>query len=96
MVYRHKCQIYLAYSIKTRAHKGSNYPFQALEEIIANALYHLDYQIREPVEIRIYTDEMGVGYTVVFLLSLIWRSRLVLVLSNPSSLYHGFRLLTGR
>lgn len=37
-----------------------NYPYQALEEIIANALYHRDYQTREPVEIRIYPDQMMV------------------------------------
>lgn len=35
-----------------------NYPYQALEEVIANALYHRDYQTREPVEIRVYPDRM--------------------------------------
>ena len=35
-----------------------NYPYQALEEIIANALYHRDYQTREPVEIRIYQEKI--------------------------------------
>ncbi|MDX5478939.1 MAG: hypothetical protein LPJ98_10830, partial [Cyclobacteriaceae bacterium] len=37
-----------------------NYPYQAMEEIIANALYHRDYQTREPVEIRIYSDQIMV------------------------------------
>ncbi|PSL02233.1 RNA-binding domain-containing protein [Cecembia rubra] len=37
-----------------------NYPYQAMEEIIANALYHRDYQTREPVEIRIYPDQIMV------------------------------------
>ncbi len=37
-----------------------NYPYQALEEIIANSLYHRDYQTREPVEIRIYQDKIRV------------------------------------
>jgi len=33
-----------------------NYPFTALEEAIANCLFHRNYQIREPVEIRIEPD----------------------------------------
>lgn len=37
-----------------------NYPIEALEEAIANAIYHRDYQVREPVEIRIYPDSIVV------------------------------------
>ncbi|MBE9598473.1 RNA-binding domain-containing protein [Pedobacter sp. MC2016-24] len=37
-----------------------NYPYEAFEEIIANALYHRDYQEREPVEVRIYPDHIMV------------------------------------
>lgn len=35
-----------------------NYPYEALEEVIANSLYHRDYQTREPVEIRVYPDKL--------------------------------------
>lgn len=31
---------------------------EALEEAIANAIYHRDYQVREPVEVRIYPDSI--------------------------------------
>jgi ATP-dependent DNA helicase RecG len=33
-----------------------NYPYRALEESIANALYHRTWEVREPVEIRILPD----------------------------------------
>lgn len=45
---------------QAEAVKVWNYPYQAFEEIIANALYHRDYQTREPVEIRIYPDQIMV------------------------------------
>ncbi len=35
-----------------------NYPYAALEEAIANAIYHRSYEIREPVEIRIYKEKI--------------------------------------
>jgi len=35
-----------------------NYPYEAFEEVIANALYHRDYQESEPVEVRIYPDHI--------------------------------------
>jgi ATP-dependent DNA helicase RecG len=37
-----------------------NYPYEALEEAIVNALYHRDYQVREPVEIRIYPNSITI------------------------------------
>lgn len=35
-----------------------NYPLQAIEEILVNAFYHRDYQVREPIEIRIYANSI--------------------------------------
>ncbi|AKP52281.1 RNA-binding domain-containing protein [Cyclobacterium amurskyense] len=37
-----------------------NYPYEAFEEVIANSLYHREYQTREPVEIRIYPEKVMV------------------------------------
>lgn len=37
-----------------------NYPFAALEEAIVNAIYHRDYQIREPIEITIFSNRIEI------------------------------------
>ena len=38
---------------RAEARKIVNYPFAALEEILANAVYHRSYQINEPITVRI-------------------------------------------
>lgn len=43
-------------SSKAEAIRIYNYPYQALEEAIVNAMYHRSYQEREPVEISIMPD----------------------------------------
>lgn len=40
-------------SDREESDKTFNYPYQAFEECISNALYHRDYQEREPVEITV-------------------------------------------
>ena len=37
-----------------------NFPYEAIEEALVNAIYHRSYEIREPIEIRIDTDEMTI------------------------------------
>ena len=38
----------------------SNYPYAAVEEILANAVYHRSYQINEPITVRITPDAMEI------------------------------------
>ena len=37
-----------------------NYPYQAIEEALVNAIYHREYDIREPVEVRIMKDRIHI------------------------------------
>lgn len=37
-----------------------NYPYEALEEILTNAVYHRDYRIHEPVSVRITQEGMEI------------------------------------
>jgi ATP-dependent DNA helicase RecG len=47
-------------SQKEQSDKAYNYPYQALEESVTNALYHRSYQEREPVEITIEPDHIDI------------------------------------
>lgn len=46
---------------QAEAERYFNYPFEALEEIITNAVYHRSYEIREPVEIRIFPESIQIS-----------------------------------
>jgi ATP-dependent DNA helicase RecG len=37
-----------------------NYPFNAIEEALSNAVYHRNYELREPVEVRILPDSIEI------------------------------------
>jgi len=37
-----------------------NYPFQAIEEALANAVYHKNYEEREPIEVNIRKDKIEI------------------------------------
>ncbi|MFA5180352.1 MAG: RNA-binding domain-containing protein [Syntrophales bacterium] len=41
---------------KPEAERFFNYPYEALEEALVNAVYHRSYEIREPIEVRILPD----------------------------------------
>ena len=41
---------------KPEAERFFNYPYEALEEALVNAIYHRSYEIREPIEVRILPD----------------------------------------
>jgi ATP-dependent DNA helicase RecG len=45
---------------KAEAQRFFNYPYEAFEEMIANAIYHRSYEEREPVEIRVLSDRIEV------------------------------------
>ncbi|GHU14636.1 ATPase AAA [Betaproteobacteria bacterium] len=45
---------------RAEATRVNNFPFEAVEEAIVNAIYHRGYEEREPVEVRVYADELVV------------------------------------
>lgn len=53
-------EIVIKHSGKAEATRVKNFPFEAIEEALVNAVYHRSYEEREPVEVRIYADELVV------------------------------------
>ena len=45
---------------KAEAERYMNYPYDAIEEIVTNAVYHKSYQINEPITIRITQNSIEV------------------------------------
>lgn len=45
---------------RAEADRFYNYPYEALEEVLANAIYHKNYAQREPIEIRIHNDRIEI------------------------------------
>lgn len=45
---------------RPEAERFWNFPQEAIEEAIVNAVYHRDYQIREPIEVRITPEDLVV------------------------------------
>lgn len=40
--------------------RRENFPYEAIEEAVVNAIYHRSYEEREPVEVRISPDELAI------------------------------------
>ena len=45
---------------KAEALRFYNYPYQAIEEVLANAVYHKGYDLASPIEIQVFPDRMEV------------------------------------
>lgn len=45
---------------RAEAERFWNFPYAAIEEAVVNAVYHRSYEVREPVEVRIYKEELMV------------------------------------
>lgn len=45
---------------KAEAIRIANYPYAAIEEILANAVYHRSYQVNEPITVRITPDAIEI------------------------------------
>jgi ATP-dependent DNA helicase RecG len=45
---------------RAEADRVSNFPYEAIEEALVNAVYHRDYLTREPVEVTITGDELTI------------------------------------
>ena len=48
------------YPDRAEADRYFNYPYPAIEEALANAVYHKSYSIREPVEVRVESDRIEI------------------------------------
>ena len=52
--------MFLSRILKAEAERFANYPYVAVEEILANAVYHRSYQISEPITVRITPEEIEI------------------------------------
>ena len=50
----------IKYPDRAEADRFFNYPYEAVEEALANAVYHKGYDEREPIEVRILADRMEI------------------------------------
>jgi ATP-dependent DNA helicase RecG len=48
------------HSDRETSDKIFNYPYAAIEEALSNAVYHRNYELREPIEIRVLPDKIEI------------------------------------
>ena len=48
------------YADRAEADKIFNYPYEAIEEALANAVYHRNYELREPIEVRVLPEAIEI------------------------------------
>ncbi|MBM3880399.1 MAG: transcriptional regulator [Planctomycetes bacterium] len=51
-------EIVIKHPDRAEATRVANFPYAAIEEALANAIYHRSYEEREPVEVRISAEEL--------------------------------------
>ena len=59
-------EVVIKYSDKEEATRIFNYPYSAIEEILANAVLHRSYQIKEPITVRIERNQIEITSTPGF------------------------------
>jgi len=45
---------------RAEADRFFNYPYEAIEEALANSVYHKGYDVREPIEVRVLSDRIEI------------------------------------
>ena len=50
----------IKYSDRAESDKIFNYPYEAVEEALSNAVYHRNYELHEPIEVRVLPDAIEI------------------------------------
>ena len=50
----------IKYSDRAKADRHYNFPYDAIEEVLANAVYHKSYEIGSPIEVQVWPDKIHV------------------------------------
>ena len=50
----------IKYSDKAKADRFYNFPYDAIEEVLANAVYHKSYETGSPIEVQVWPDKIEI------------------------------------